>query len=158
MKIKVGQIWYHHSDPGLMYKITDIIGHAFDSNLYSVKADQLDVNEKVIFRNVGLGYVRADLVARWDGWQIKYPPNSFTRISQKFLRKRMRDQMAAEIFAHHLTEEKLSEPDKDMWLGFPSINGLSAEQNLERTLQDMRYFQERLIQSLNLPSNWSHDP
>ena len=148
MKVEVGQIWFHPTDPSKLYRITSII--PWDNNHRQAVADLLDENEKLVRTGIGFGYVKIRTgEPTWAGpgsaWLIKYPLNTYTKISQKTLRKRLRDQIAAEVLAHRLTEPKCVKVD---WKSFPVGGDVILVDGRTTMIDAIRIYQQRMLESL----------
>lgn len=118
IKVEVGQIWIHPTDPRCQYYI-----HDFRPSPYP---DQLDVMTVLIYKRKDnitnkiygidfFGRCLLDGTPRWpmDGWTV-VPVKKFTPISPKLLKKKIRDQIVQQV----LITQDIGTPSGD-----PSPNG-----------------------------------
>lgn len=112
--VEVGQVWYHRNTPEIKYQIVEIVVERHidaygNVSIWSRTFAAKYRNGTLVFSRIGFGELNSNGSPWcWDlGWKLDnkpLKPKKFSRVNPRSLRKRMRDQMAAEALTHRLTE------------------------------------------------------
>ena len=102
--VELGQVWYYDSPVGKVeYRISLIKDHGTYGEVFANKYRE----GRLISDKAFIGYTRRN--GSPDLWNARWScpaPRKFSRVNQKSLRKRVRDQMAAAVLTHRLTDER----------------------------------------------------